>query len=112
MAFEGVGVGPETRGGLVVERGLEVVGGGAGRHKGVMDAHGGLLNRLLGMHEEYRLGPGDVVLQKPPFSFDVSVWEFFWSLMEGGKLVVARAGGHQAPGYLATLIEEQQITTL
>jgi amino acid adenylation domain-containing protein len=86
--------------------------GSTGRPKGVMNTHGGLLNRLLWMQEEYRLEPSDVVLQKTPFSFDVSVWEFFWPLMEGAKLVVARPGGHQDPGYLATLIEEQQITTL
>ena len=86
--------------------------GSTGRPKGVMNSHGGLLNRLLWMQEEYRLEPEDVVLQKTPFSFDVSVWEFLWPLLEGAKLVVARPGGHQDPGYLATLIEERQITTL
>jgi amino acid adenylation domain-containing protein len=86
--------------------------GSTGRPKGVMNSHGGLLNRLLWMQKEYRLEPGDVVLQKTPFSFDVSVWEFLWPLLEGAKLVVARPGGHKDPGYLATLIEERQITTL
>jgi amino acid adenylation domain-containing protein len=86
--------------------------GSTGRPKGVMNTHGGLLNRLLWMQEEYRLGLEDVVLQKTPFSFDVSVWEFLWPLMEGAKLVVARPGGHQEPGYIATLIQEQQVTTL
>ncbi|OAI57219.1 hypothetical protein AYO50_00285 [Acidobacteria bacterium SCGC AG-212-P17] len=86
--------------------------GSTGRPKGVMNTHGGLLNRLLWMQEEYRLGSEDVVLQKTPFSFDVSVWEFFWPLMEGAKLVVARPGGHKDPSYLARLIEEQQVTTL
>jgi amino acid adenylation domain-containing protein len=86
--------------------------GSTGTPKGVMNSHGGLLNRLLWMQKEYRLEPGDVVLQKTPFSFDVSVWEFLWPLLEGAKLVVARPGGHQDPGYLATLIEERQITTL
>lgn len=86
--------------------------GSTGRPKGVMNSHGGLLNRLLWMQEEYRLEPGDVVLQKTPFSFDVSVWEFFWPLLEGAKLVLARPGGHQDPDYLAALINDQQITTL
>ena len=45
--------------------------------------------------------PADRVLQKTPFSFDVSVWEFFWPLMTGARLVVARPGGHQDPAYLA-----------
>ena len=86
--------------------------GSTGRPKGVMNSHGALLNRLLWMQQEYRLEPRDVVLQKTPFSFDVSVWEFLWPLLEGAKLVVARPGGHQDPGYLATLIGERQITTL
>jgi amino acid adenylation domain-containing protein len=86
--------------------------GSTGRPKGVMNSHGGLLNRLLWMQEEYRLEPRDVVLQKTPFSFDVSVWEFLWPLLAGAKLVVARPGGHQDPSYLATLIQDQQITTL
>ena len=86
--------------------------GSTGRPKGAMNSHGGLVNRLLWMQEEYGLEPRDVVLQKTPYSFDVSVWEFFWPLMEGAKLVLARAGGHQEPDYLAALIKQQQITTL
>jgi amino acid adenylation domain-containing protein len=86
--------------------------GSTGRPKGVVNTHGGLLNRLQWMQEQYRLELEDVVLQKTPFSFDVSVWEFFWPLMEGAKLVVAQPGGHQDPSYLAALINEQQVTTL
>lgn len=86
--------------------------GSTGRPKGVMNTHGGLLNRLLWMQDEYRLQPEDVVLQKTPFSFDVSVWEFLWPLMEGAKLVLGRPGGHQDPNYLARLIQDRQITTL
>src|SRR6266849_2497568 len=51
-------------------------------------------------------------MQKTQFSFDVSLWEFFWSLMTGACLVVAKPGGHQDPAYLISLITEQQITTL
>jgi amino acid adenylation domain-containing protein len=86
--------------------------GSTGKPKGAMNSHGALLNRLLWMQAEYRLGSDDVVLQKTPFSFDVSVWEFLWPLMEGAKLVMARPRGHQDPSYLAELIEDQQITTL
>jgi acyl-coenzyme A synthetase/AMP-(fatty) acid ligase/aryl carrier-like protein len=77
-----------------------------------MNSHGGLLNRLQWMQAEYQLGEQDVVLQKTPFSFDVSVWEFFWPLMMGAKLVVARPGGHQDPGYLAKLMEDGGVTTV
>ena len=55
---------------------------------------------------------GDRVLQKTPFSFDVSVWEFFWPLMTGATLVMARPGGHRDPAYLCRVIAEQEITTL
>ena len=75
--------------------------GSTGRPKGAMNAHRGIVNRLLWMQEAYGLTPDDAVLQKTPFSFDVSVWEFFWPLMTGARLVMARPGGHQDPAYLA-----------
>ncbi|MBD2510747.1 amino acid adenylation domain-containing protein [Nostoc muscorum FACHB-395] len=86
--------------------------GSTGKPKGVMNTHRGVCNRLLWMQQAYQLTSGDRVLQKTPFSFDVSVWEFFWILMTGGRLVVAKPGGHQESAYLLNLILEQQITTL
>src|SRR6266850_695797 len=86
--------------------------GSTGRPKGALNTHGAIVNRLLWMQSEYGLRPDDRILQKTPFGFDVSVWEFFWSLIEGATLVVAAPGGHQDPHYLATLIQEQQITTI
>ncbi|RKI65092.1 amino acid adenylation domain-containing protein, partial [Corallococcus sp. AB049A] len=84
--------------------------GSTGRPKGAMNAHAGIVNRLLWMQGAQALSPDDAVLQKTPFSFDVSVWEFFWPLMTGARLVVARPGGHQEPGYLADLIARERIT--
>jgi amino acid adenylation domain-containing protein len=86
--------------------------GSTGKPKGVMNIHRGLSNRLNWMQSAYSLTADDRVMQKTPFSFDVSVWEFFWTLMTGARLVVARPGGHQDPSYLASLIAEQQITTM
>ncbi|MBZ4419378.1 non-ribosomal peptide synthetase [Myxococcus sp. RHSTA-1-4] len=86
--------------------------GSTGRPKGAMNEHGPVVNRLLWMQREYGLTPADTVLQKTPFSFDVSVWEFFWPLMVGARLVVAKPGGHQEPAYLARLIAEEGVTTL
>ncbi|HEX8150236.1 MAG TPA: amino acid adenylation domain-containing protein [Pyrinomonadaceae bacterium] len=86
--------------------------GSTGRPKGAMNTHRGICNRLLWMQDAYGLTPDDAVLQKTPFSFDVSVWEFFWPLLTGARLVVARPGGHQEPEYLADLIAAQKITTL
>jgi len=86
--------------------------GSTGRPKGAMNAHRGVVNRLRWMQEAFGLGPGDAVLQKTPFSFDVSVWEFFWPLMTGARLVLPKPGGHQDPAYLARMIEEHEITVL
>jgi amino acid adenylation domain-containing protein len=84
--------------------------GSTGRPKGVMIPHRGVCNRLLWMQDALALAADDRVLQKTPFGFDVSVWEFFWPLMTGAGLVVARPGGHRDPAYLARLISECRIT--
>ncbi len=86
--------------------------GSTGRPKGTMNSHGGIVNRLLWMQERFGLTPDDAVLQKTPFSFDVSVWEFFWPLLAGARLVMARPGGHQDPSYLIETIAGEGITTL
>lgn len=86
--------------------------GSTGKPKGALNTHRGICNRLLWMQEAYRLTVTDCVMQKTPFSFDVSVWEFFWPLMTGAHLVVARPGGHKESAYLVSLIREQQVTTL
>ena len=86
--------------------------GSTGRPKGVMNEHRGVLNGLLWMEDAFGLGPSDRVLQKTPFSFDVSVWEFFLPLMVGAQLVMARPGGHRDGAYLLRTVVNDQITTL
>lgn len=86
--------------------------GSTGKPKGVMNTHKGILNRLLWMQKTYELTEQDRVLQKTPFSFDVSVWEIFWPLMFGTSLVLARPGGQKDSAYLAKLIADEKITTL
>ncbi|MGH3781727.1 MAG: amino acid adenylation domain-containing protein, partial [Pseudonocardiaceae bacterium] len=86
--------------------------GSTGRPKGVVVAHCGIVNRLLWMQAEYGLRADDRVLQKTPSSFDVSVWEFFWPLMVGATLVVAKPEGHKDPAYLAGLIRSGAVTTV
>jgi amino acid adenylation domain-containing protein len=86
--------------------------GSTGKPKGAINTHKGLCNRLLWMQDTYQLEECDRVLQKTPFSFDVSVWEFFWTLFTGATLVIAKPGGHQDASYLLQLITQQQITTL
>ena len=86
--------------------------GSTGRPKGVINTHRGLANRLLWMQDIYGLDGSDAVLQKTPYSFDVSVWEFLWPLFTGARLVVARPDGHRDPQYLAATIREHDVTTV
>ncbi|HYG63124.1 MAG TPA: amino acid adenylation domain-containing protein, partial [Thermoanaerobaculia bacterium] len=86
--------------------------GSTGRPKGAMIPHRGIVNRLLWMQDAYGLGPDDRVLQKTPFSFDVSVWELFWPLITGARLVMAPPGAHQDAAWLARIIHDEEITTL
>ncbi|MBX8544289.1 amino acid adenylation domain-containing protein [Pseudomonas cichorii] len=86
--------------------------GSTGKPKGVMNEHRGVVNRLLWARDEYRVNETDRVLQKTPFGFDVSVWEFFLPLLTGAHLYMARPGGHQDPAYLAQVMREQNITLL
>ncbi|WP_309230510.1 non-ribosomal peptide synthase/polyketide synthase [Nocardia sp. SYP-A9097] len=85
--------------------------GSTGRPKGVAVEHGAIVNRLLWMQHEYPIDANDAVLQKTPATFDVSVWEFFWPLQTGARLVVAKPDGHRDPVYLARVIAEEGVTT-
>jgi len=84
--------------------------GSTGTPKGVLCSHAGLINRLGWGQAQYRIDGRDRVLQKTPYTFDVSIWEFFWPLVTGARLVLAAPGGHRDPGYLAAVLAEQQIT--
>lgn len=86
--------------------------GSTGRPKGVAVTQRGIVNRLVWMQNAYQLGPDDVVLQKTPYTFDVSVWEFFWPLMFGARLVMARPDGHKDPSYLSEVIRRESVTTI
>jgi len=86
--------------------------GSTGQPKGAMIPHRGIVNRLIWMQEQYQLTGEDRVLQKTPFSFDVSVWEFFWPLLTGAGLVVCQPGRHGDSRYLVELIEKERVTTL
>ena len=85
--------------------------GSSGVPKGVAVTHGGVSNLLGWMQAEYQLGAADRVLHKTPVSFDVSVWELFWPLVQGAQVVLARPGGQGDPGYLSALIASAGVTT-
>ncbi|MEU8971091.1 amino acid adenylation domain-containing protein [Streptomyces monashensis] len=86
--------------------------GSTGQPKGVLTEHRAIVNRLSWMQDTFLLGPGDTVLQKTPYTFDVSVWEFFWPMMTGATLVMAAPGVHRDPGALARQIREHGVTTV
>ncbi|MFL9869976.1 condensation domain-containing protein, partial [Paraburkholderia fungorum] len=86
--------------------------GSTGQPKGAANRHSALYNRLVWMQQAYALDATDTVLQKTPFSFDVSVWEFFWPLMTGARLAVAAPDDHRDPQKLVELIERHTVTTL
>ncbi|KPA91712.1 amino acid adenylation enzyme/thioester reductase family protein [Pseudomonas asplenii] len=84
--------------------------GSTGRPKGVMNTHEALLNRLAWMQKAFPLQTSDVVVQKTPLTFDVSVWEVFWPLMYGATLLMAKPEGHKDPEYLGALFSREQVS--
>ncbi|MCX4231483.1 non-ribosomal peptide synthetase [Streptomyces ortus] len=84
--------------------------GSTGQPKGVAVPHAGIVNWLTWLQGTYHLTASDRVLQKTPFGFDVSVREFFWPLLQGATMVVAKPSGHRDPGYLAELIQREHVT--
>ena len=86
--------------------------GSTGKPKGVLVEHRALVNRIHWMQKMYGLNDRDVVVQKTPYCFDVSVWEFFWPPMMGAALVFAVPNGHSDVQYLEGLINSAGVTTL
>ncbi|PRX96525.1 amino acid adenylation domain-containing protein [Allonocardiopsis opalescens] len=84
--------------------------GSTGRPKGVVNAHRGVVNRLSWMVDAFGLGPGDALLNKTPYTFDVSVWELFTPLVCGARLVLAEPDAHRDPARLSEVIRAEQVT--
>ncbi|NUP26471.1 MAG: amino acid adenylation domain-containing protein, partial [Nocardia sp.] len=84
--------------------------GSTGRPKGVSVPNRAVLNQLHWINGTYWLTPDDVVLQKTPATFDVSVWELFATLIAGARMVVAEPYGHTDPAYLAHTIATHRVT--
>ncbi|MFD4469391.1 non-ribosomal peptide synthase/polyketide synthase, partial [Rhodococcus sp. NPDC058505] len=86
--------------------------GSTGRPKGVAVSHAAVVNQMVWKQSEYPLDARDAVLLKTAATFDLSVWEFWWALQTGARLVIARPDGHQDPGYLLDLMDREAVTTL
>ncbi|MGW0323861.1 amino acid adenylation domain-containing protein [Nocardia sp. NPDC003183] len=86
--------------------------GSTGRPKGVVVEHHSVLNRIGWMQRQYPLGPTDVILQKTPSSFDVSVWELFWWALEGAQVALLRPGGEKDPRELLAAVADFGVTVM
>ncbi|WP_406737236.1 amino acid adenylation domain-containing protein [Streptomyces sp. NBC_00853] len=86
--------------------------GSTGQPKGVVVEHHSVVNRLAWMQHRYPLGERDVLLQKTPVSFDVSVWELFWWAVEGAAVALLPPGGQKDPREVLRAIGEHRVTAV
>jgi D-alanine--poly(phosphoribitol) ligase subunit 1 len=86
--------------------------GSTGKPKGVMIEHRALVNRLHWMQSAYPIGPGDVILQKTPYAFDVSVWELFWWALEGATLAFLVPGGERNPVAIVEAVRRHCVSVM
>ncbi|WP_273479177.1 amino acid adenylation domain-containing protein, partial [Acetivibrio straminisolvens] len=86
--------------------------GSTGKPKGAMIEHYSVINRLGWMQRKYPIGKEDTILQKTPYTFDVSVWELFWWFFEGSKVCFLEPGGEKDPGVIIDEVERSGITTM
>ncbi|WP_447007993.1 amino acid adenylation domain-containing protein [Saccharothrix isguenensis] len=86
--------------------------GSTGEPKGVVNRHAGVLNTIRWRQRAMPLSEEDRVVQKTPFTFDVSAWELFWPLTAGARLVLAEPGGHRDPRYVKRLIRDRGATVV
>jgi len=84
--------------------------GTTGDPKGVMIEHAGVVNRIKWMNERFPLRESDIVLQKTPYSFDVSVWELLWASWYGACTIFAKPDRHKDPKYIVDLIVKELVT--
>ena len=86
--------------------------GSTGKPKGVMIEHRSLINRLHWMQKRYPIDQNDVILQKTPYSFDVSVWELFWWVLFGGRLCFLSPGAQWNPIAIVKTIKKHRVSVM
>jgi len=84
--------------------------GSTGRPKGVMIEHHSIVNRLNWMQKKYILSEADRLVQKTPFTFDVSVWELMWWFFCGAGLVILDPGAEKDPASIADVMHNYNVT--
>ena len=83
--------------------------GSTGKPKGARISHRAIANRLAWMERTYPLSGGSI-LQKTPYTFDVSVWGIFRPVLFGGTLVVMPPKKHTDPRAIADYVRKYEIT--
>lgn len=86
--------------------------GSTGRPKGVMIEQRSVINRLHWMQRAYPLGAQDVILQKTPYYFDVSVWELLWWALEGAQVCFLQPGAERNPLGIVAAIKKSRVSVL
>ncbi|HEX2926935.1 MAG TPA: amino acid adenylation domain-containing protein [Ruminiclostridium sp.] len=86
--------------------------GSTGKPKGTLIEQRSLINRLNWMQKRYPLGKQDIIVQKTPYTFDVSVWEMFWWSMTGAKVCFLEPGAEKDPEKIVEAIEKYKITVI
>ncbi len=86
--------------------------GSTGKPKGTLVQHLSVINNLLWMKDEYGFDESDIIMQKTPYTFDVSVWELFIPFMCGATLVIAKPEGHKDSVYIKELVKKEKITSI
>ena len=76
-----------------------------------MNTHRAVVNRLTWLQERHGLRAGEAVLQNSSFSFDASVFEIFWPLAVGGRVVLGPPEGHRDPVALIETIRGAGVST-
>ncbi|MGC9498551.1 amino acid adenylation domain-containing protein [Streptomyces sp. WG7] len=86
--------------------------GSTGRPKGVQIEHRSVVNRLEWMQRRYPVGEGDVLLQKTPATFDVSVWELFWWALTGAGLALLPPRGERDPEAILRTVRAHRVSVV
>lgn len=86
--------------------------GSTGQPKGVMIENQAIVNRLNWMQKKYPINEKDTILQKTPFTFDVSVWEIFWWSHQGSKVCLLTPGGEKDPEMMIKTIKNNRVTVM
>ena len=86
--------------------------GSTGKPKGAMIEHYSVINRINWMQNKYPMDESDVILQKTPYTFDVSVWEMFWWSFVGAKVCFLEPGGQKYPDKIIKVVKENKVTVM